>query len=439
MTLPRGRPRVQGEIAQAQGAIKDAKDAYNAKKWDDAIKDYQKAEGLDAGLKTQTDTGISDAEASKGGKTPEQVEQASYDRGTRLLKTGDYKGAESAFKSVVDRNLPGSKNIAKAQDQLTKLSTLVQDQGKFEDAKARFDSKNYDAAKPVFDDLVSRNTPFKQQSQGYLKQINDANNAKAEADKLAAATAANANKQQALQAAMQNFNSLKGEHKYDDARNSLSTIAQQGKDTEGLKSDLESAANAEFKDLQSKRTDAKGRKDTAALEGLKGSFEDLAKRDSGDQTMANRARDVAENLIPADLDALKPAATTTTTEVVKPKPDANVTTPVTQASVSPLAWTHTKLTGPFNADKVYDSSAMDEAPQLQNHPLGSDVAPNGTSAMIKLEVSQDGQVVRQAACMQGGADLCQKIESAAKAGWKFAPPKVSGNAAKVAIAVRVKF
>ena len=423
--------RVQGQIDQAQSVLKAAQDAANSKKYDEAEANYKRAEEIDTGLKTQADNGIQNVEDLKKGLSQGQAEQNAFNRGLEMLRARNFKGAQAVFKSVVDRNLPGSQLVPKAHEELAKLDALVRDEQKYDSAVALFKAGRYDAATPAFNDLISQNSQWKHEAQDYLAKIDKA---RTTAMATKAQEAAQSAKKQALAANIQQFNSLKAGRKYDEARALLNAIGQQGGDAEGLKADLASTASAEFRELQAKRSDANQRKDTQTLSSLKGSFEDLARRDSGDPQWASRARDVAENQIPADLEALTPSPKAA---APPPRPPAAASS-VSSAVVSLMSAGHTTLSSPFDPNKAYSQNFLDEGFALQSKPDLSNVnAPSGTKVMMSLEVDPDGLVAKMARCISGGTALCQAIASAP--GWKFSGPTVNKHRAKAIVGVTLQF
>lgn len=256
------------------------------------------------------------------------------------------------------------------------------------------------------------------------------------AEKIAAALKAKQAEQgartQALAASLQQFNSLRAARKYDEARGLLSAIGQQGGDAEGLRADLASAASAEFRELQSKRSDADQRRDTQALNSLKGSFEDLARRDAGDPQWANRARDVAENQIPADLEALAPSP-----KAAAAAPRSPAAPAAKSADVSLMAVGHTPLTSPFDPNKPYLQNFLDPGFRLESKPdLSAVNAPSGTAVVMQLEINPDGYVTKMVKCLSGGP-FCPATTHAS--GWKFSSPTINHRQARAIVGVTVRF
>jgi serine/threonine-protein kinase len=238
-------------------------------------------------------------------------------------------------------------------------------------------------------------------------------------------------RKQALDANLQQFNSLKNQRKYDEARALVTPIGQLGGDTEGLKADLASAASVEFRDLQAKRSDANQRKDIQALQNLAKSYEDLARRDSGDPAWSNRTRDVAENQIPEEIRALTPRAPTES-------PKAEATKATKQPDISLMTVAHYPLTMPFSSNQVYQQYFLDPGFRVLSKPdLSNVAAPNGLVVTLTLEISPEGQPVKLTKCLSSPAALCQTVADAP--GWRFSNPTVNKKPARAIVGLTVRF
>ena len=240
-------------------------------------------------------------------------------------------------------------------------------------------------------------------------------------------------RKQALDTNLQQFNSLKNQRQYDGARALLASIGKLGGDTEGLKADLASAASAEFRELQAKRSDADQRKDIKALQNLAKSYEDLARRDSGDPQWSNRTRDIAENQIPEEIRALTPRPSMTTDSS-----KTGATKAARQPNINLMNVEHTPLTMPFSSSQLYQQNFLDPGFRILSKPeLSNLTAPSGTALTLLLEVSPEGLAVKLSRCLVGPAALCQSVANAP--GWRFSNPTVKNKSARAMVGLIVRF
>jgi len=420
---------VQAQIDEAKGDFTKAEGAVNAKDYNGAQGYYEKAEQLDADLKTQAEAGKQHAMDLSHGLTEDQADQNAYNRGTSLLRAHDYRGAQAAFKPLAEK--PSSKLAAQAQTQLSKLDTLVEQQKKFEEAVNRYNSKDNEGAKPMFQELVAQNTPWKADSQDYLGKI------KKREDDAAAAASAVANKQQ-LDAATRDFDAALNFGKYADADAAAQKVGQLGGSASDLQSKIQLKYSGELGDLKDQATNAWD--DAKTLQSVHDQLMGLAGR-AGPRGQG--ARDYAVNKIEPQLTKLNKPTVAQVPEQPKPEqpkpeqPKPQAQQPSTlRAEVSLVPQPHTKLTAPFESSKTYQQNLLDAGFKFDGKlDLSSVNVPSGTKLSMVLNVTQDGSVEKLYRCTSGGQQACELI--AAAPGWKFSSPTVNNHPARAQVMVNV--
>jgi len=420
---------VQAQIDEAKGDFTKAEGAVNAKDYNGAQGYYEKAEQLDADLKTQAEAGKQHAMDLSHGLTEDQADQNAYNRGTSLLRAHDYRGAQAAFKPLAEK--PSSKLAAQAQTQLSKLDTLVEQQKKFEEAVNRYNSKDNEGAKPMFQELVAQNTPWKADSQDYLGKI------KKREDDAAAAASAVANKQQ-LDAATRDFDAALNFGKYADADAAAQKVGQLGGSASDLQSKIQLKYSGELGDLKDQATNAWD--DSKTLQSVHDQLMGLAGR-AGPRGQG--ARDYAVNKIEPQLTKLNKPTVAQVPEQPKPEqpkpeqPKPQAQQPSTlRAEVSLVPQPHTKLTAPFESSKTYQQNLLDAGFKFDGKlDLSSVNVPSGTKLSMVLNVTQDGSVEKLYRCTSGGQQACELI--AAAPGWKFSSPTVNNHPARAQVMVNV--
>jgi len=418
-----GVTRAQGLLAQAQRLFAEGQKAEklgNPQGYATAKSDYAQAGQINADLKPQTDQAIQGIDALLAGQTPEQIERKNYLTAQQLLKAHRYSEAKAALAAIVEKNLPGSKVVPEAQDELNKIDSLVQDQQKFKDAVQEFKieqtkpNPQYAKAEADFQNLVSRGTEWKADAQGYLKQIQDA-------QKAAQQAAANS----AIDAAMKQVESKLNAGNYADAEQSLATLRQAGGSTDALQRQIQNRYNDE---LSQDQTEAINNiTDSKALESVADKLNNLAQR-SG-PTLGKSAQDAAAKLQKQIADLTKPAPPISQPQPAlaeKQSPEKKAAAPTGPPQVTVVAvgahFRAGNLREPFLAMQFLDND-----PKILNNPISRPPdAPAGVFVTFDVNVDKDGKVVGAPSRLSDNAGLFGSVEPEAMK-LTFSPPTKNGG------------
>ncbi len=405
-----GVSRVQDEQAKARNAFDAGRRAEDAKKYDEAEKDYRTAENIDAGLRVRADQRIGGLAVVRSGGNEEQVEQDAYNKGVRFFGAQKYKEADDEFQTVVEMNLPGSKRMALAQGYLARLKEILPDQQKMEVAKKDFDAEDksnpqYDKVKAELQNLVDHHSVFAPEAQEYLSRISAIeDNAKRAAQ--------NAALKQVTDAVIGKINA----RRYGDALAALPDVINAGGDNQTVQDLRNKIAGAYTSELSADKVDAANNPAEANLQLVLGKVEDLAQR-AGDSMNASAL--AYEGVLKKQIAGVPPrpsgpaggteAPSTTTAVVLKPTIKVQHESLAVWASLPPPS-----------VDARYVDGGVDEARDL--------TLPDGINALAKPQNHVD---LICAVGSNGSVENCTPMQDSALAraiaaygkNWKFKSPR----------------
>jgi len=446
--------------AEEDKLMTEAQAALAQKRYTDAQGLYRQVVDLGGTQKDEAEQALKTVQSLAAGGDPSKLERDYFQQAQNEFSAKRYERARTLYQQVISLKIPSSTFARQAQDQIKKADTLIAEQRAFGDAQNLFNNKQYDQAKPKFEEVVRMGGEFRDEAQGRLKQIEtfqkDAAAATAAVAKLDSEkrafdglvgrfnTARQANDESSLRQLQGDF------RKVVDERGSQAVNARDYADlripSELTRIQRESADQADrqaYQGLLGRFNTAKQGNDASALRSLQGDFRTHAGR--GGAT-AGDARDIAETQIPKELDriaaAAKPPEPTPTPAQPTPTQPAATTTTTTQGPrVSlQLSATRQRWTGALGQGQLVGESFIDGGLQPIGQPtLPEAVAQRGaarSSVRVLITIEQDGKVSGGRVLQDNGAGAA--VIEAAKA-WRFQPPTVNGKPVKTSVMAVIEF
>ena len=157
---------------QEADLFKQAQQAQDAKKWDDAISLYNKVADMGGPLKDSALAAINTVTELRKGTDVGQIEKTKFDEASNALKRKDYAKAQGLFQSVIDLKVPDCLTYApKAQAQLDQIRPILQDKAEYDAAESAASRNDLDGAIARFDKIANGNGLYASQAKARVSVL----------------------------------------------------------------------------------------------------------------------------------------------------------------------------------------------------------------------------------------------------------------------------
>ncbi|MGH9862705.1 MAG: TonB family protein, partial [Candidatus Acidiferrales bacterium] len=419
---------------QQQALMDQAQKLADSGNYQGALAKLDEADKIQGPLKTRLGDlrkQINDEVQNAGLREIRQKESQIWTQAENHFKANRFDDAEKAFKQVLA--LPeGGRRRADAQRYIKDLiPQRKQEESLFAQGQAAGQQRDNEAklqeADRVLQQVIAMNGPRRAEAQQLQTQVQQRLTQIAEEKGAAArqqeiATAENAIRQDIRR---ENFVG---------ARQGVEQIRRLGGDPSRISAEIDTAEQQQFSQLEGQFSSARQQGSKPGLEKLVAEFRKIAEAGG---PLASRAANYVNNQIPQAVGDIEAASRPAPTPV-QPAAAAR------SATCSVQKVTARKYDRPVSAGSILGQNFIDGGVVLNagaNCGLPESLVQGAQGdAQVTLTVTIDEKgSVTDGRVLAGDASLGQSVLAAAKASWKFAPPKVNGTPVKTSAAVTVKF
>src|SRR6266851_1523342 len=170
--------KAQERIREIEGLQKQESDwmtqgaeAQGAKKYDEALKDYEQAKQINGDHEKDAEVAIEVISNLEKGKTPAEIAQENFQQANRLAVQRQWAAARSRYQQVKDSPDATPELRNSAADKMAVASAHIEEEDLWARAKAAHDNHQIESAKQLAQQVVAKRLDHRAEAQALLQQI----------------------------------------------------------------------------------------------------------------------------------------------------------------------------------------------------------------------------------------------------------------------------